>query len=115
RLFLREPKELVDEPRLAGAGLGADRGDLALARARELEQVVQVVELRRAPHEARELLGVGGPRLRPGRRAADEGEDLDGLIESLDRARTERRDLHGAAGEPERAGRDDDGARVRHL
>jgi hypothetical protein len=115
RLRLRRPEEFVDEPRLADAGLGADGGNLALAQARELEQVVQVIELRRAPHEARELLGVGIPGLGPRRRAADERRDLDGLVEALHRAGPERHDLDGAAGEAERAGRGEDGAGVRHL
>ena len=105
----------MDEPGLADARLRADGDDLALADPRELEPLVEAVELRSAPDEPREVLGVSGPDLRASWRSADELRDLDRRVEPLDRARAERPDLDGPLGEPERARRDDDGARVCHL
>ena len=75
----------MDEPGLADTRLRADRRDLTVAGARELEQRVQPVELRDAPDESRELLRVGGTQPRARRRPADELGDLDGRVESFDR------------------------------
>ena len=108
-------EELVQQARLTEPRFRADRRDLALAGSRQLEQRVQPLELGAPSDESGELLAVGGPELRACRRPAHELGDLDRRVEPLDRPGAQRRDLYGALGEPKGAGRDDDGAGVRHL
>ena len=115
RLRLRRAEEFVDEPGLADARLRADRHDLPLTDARVLEQRVQAVELRDASDESRELPRIGGPEPRARRRPADELGDFNRRAEPPDQPGAQRGDLHGAFGKAERAGRDENGAGVRHL
>jgi hypothetical protein len=71
--------ELVDEARLADAGLAHDRHQLPCPAARALEGVTELVHLGRAANESCETAGRGGLQSCPRAAAAREFIGLDRL------------------------------------
>jgi hypothetical protein len=97
--------ELVDETRLAHAGLADDRCHLPVTGAGELLGATELLQFGVAANEPRQA--TAGGRLQTGARRTGPGDliDFDGLAQPLDVDGAERLDLDEPLGESERVGR----------
>ncbi len=95
-------RELVEEPRLAHAGLADHRDDLAMTRLRLLQRPRQLIHFGIAADEAGEPAGRRRLEPRAHRSGPHELEDLDGRFQAPDRNRPDGSDLYVPLGETER-------------
>jgi hypothetical protein len=81
--------DLVDQARLAHAGLTEERHHLPLPSARPFQCLGQRRQLRLPTHKAGESTGDGGLQAPPDRTRPHQRKDLDGLVQPLDRHGTQ--------------------------
>jgi hypothetical protein len=107
--------ELVDQPRLAHAGLADDRDHLTPPGAGLAEHSAQVLDFGVAADETGEAPEGRGLQARPRRPRPCQLVDLHGLGEPFHRHGTERLHLDVALGQRQRIGRDHDRAGIGEL
>src|SRR5262249_39102660 len=103
------------EPRLAHARVSYDGDDLAVALARPVERVLQLLELAFPTHEPRESPPGRGLQPRAGCAGPGQLEYLHRLAQALYPHRTEPRDLHQPLGQAQRARTEPNAAGRRQL
>src|SRR5262249_18825926 len=107
--------ELIDGAGLADSGIPDDRHDLAASLSGVLLSAPELFELAIAAAERAEAAQDGGLQARPHRAGAGRLEDLDGLLDALDRHGTERLDVDESFDETQGVGRQPNGTRCRQL
>src|SRR5688572_18645634 len=113
--LVRVVGELPDEAGLAYARLSDERDQLAVAASSPLQTFADRVHLRLAPDESREPPRGRCLEARAGEAGTGEFEDLDELVETLDRDWTEGLHADVALSQRERGRRDQDGSGHGHL
>ena len=107
--------ELVDEARFADAGFADERDELAAPLSRVLLGEAELFELAIAPSEGTEAAQDRRLQPRPRRSGAGHLEDVDGLLDALDRHGAERRDVDESFDEAQGVSRQPNGSRCREL